>query len=195
MAFGLVIFDLDGTLLEPALDFAAVRAEIGLPPGTPIIEGMASLTAARRARASAILDRHEAEAAGRSRLMPGAAELLGWLRGRGVRTAVLTRNSRASLERAVARHHLAFDAAVTREDNLPKPSPDGVRCIMEACGVGPDVSIVVGDYRFDIEAGAQAGVRTIALVAAPTDWSAEATWTAATLEEVRAILERVAAVP
>ena len=193
MALKLVIFDLDGTLLVTPLDFDAIRAEIGLPHGAPILEAMGTLTDAERARANTVLDRHEAASADRSHLMPGAEELLAWLRSRGVEVAVLTRNSRASVEHAVRRHGLAFDATVAREDNKPKPNPAGVHHLMETCGADAAGTVVVGDFRFDIEAGAGAGVRTIALVAEPTDWSAEATWQAATLDDVRAILERVAA--
>jgi len=189
MALKLVIFDLDGTLLEPVLDFDAIRAEIGLPPGTTILEAMDTLSEAERARAGAILDRHEAEAADRRRLMPGAGELLDWLRARGIRTAVLTRNSRRSVERACRRHGLAFDAVVAREDHLPKPSPVGVRHLMSTLGTEPEETIVVGDFRFDVEAGAAAGCRTIALVSDPRPaWASEATWIAADLAEVRRIL-------
>ena len=45
-----VIFDLDGTLTEPVLDFDAMRAEIGLPEGVPILE---QLDGARRGGARA----------------------------------------------------------------------------------------------------------------------------------------------
>jgi HAD superfamily hydrolase (TIGR01509 family) len=109
-----------------------------------------------------------------------------------VKVALLTRNSRASVATAAARHGLAFDAAVTREDHEPKPSPRGVEHLMAACGAAPAGTVLVGDFRFDIEAGAAAGVRTIAVVARPTEWSALATWQAADLAAVRAILERLA---
>jgi len=189
MALKLVIFDLDGTLLAPALDFDAIRAEIGLPPGATILEAMDTLSEAERARAGAILDRHEAEAADRSRLMPGAGELLDWLRARGIRTAVLTRNSRRSVERACRRHGLRFSAVVARGDHVPKPSPVGVRHLMSTLGTEPEETIVVGDFRFDVEAGAAAGCRTIALVADPAPgWASEATWIAADLAGVRRIL-------
>ena len=195
MALKLVIFDLDGTLLETPLDFDAIRAEIGLPEGVPILEAMGGLTDDERVRANAIIDRHEAEASEESQLMPGAEKLLAWLRSQGVKVAVLTRNSRATLARAARRHGLAFDATVAREDNKPKPSPAGVHHIMETCGAGPVETVVVGDFRFDIEAGRGAGVRTVALVAEPTDWSAEATWQAAGLDDVQTILEQIAAQP
>jgi len=197
MTLKLVIFDLDGTLLEPALDFDAIRAEIGLPPGTTLLEAMDTLSKAERARANWILDRHEAEAADRSRLMPGAEELLDWLRARGIRTAVLTRNSRRSVDHACRQHGLQFSAVVarstslgaSREDHLPKPSPMGVRHLMSTLGTEPEETIVVGDFCFDVEAGAAAGCRTIALVFDPRPaWASEATWTAADLAEVRRIL-------
>jgi phosphoglycolate phosphatase len=64
---------------------------------------------------------------------------------------------------------------------------------MEACG-GPGgaaaaTTVVVGDFRFDVEAGRAAGVRTVALVPDPApDWAALATWQARDLADVRAIL-------
>ena len=193
MAVKLVVFDLDGTLLEPALDFAAIRREIGLAADLPILEAMDGLSESDRARANRILDRHEARAADRSQLMPGARELLEWLGTQGTRTAVLTRNSRRSVERACRRHNLELAAVVAREDHLPKPSPEGVRRLMQALGARPEETIVVGDFRFDVEAGKAAGCRTIALVSdPPAAWASEATWTAADLAEVRRLLEAAA---
>jgi len=195
MGLALVILDLDGTLLEQALDFHAIRAEIGLPPAVPILETISGLPKAERERAFAILDQHEAEAAARSQLMPGALELLASLRGRGIRTAVFTRNSRVSVEAAMRRHGLEFDAIITREDHKPKPSPDGVRHVMKRFAAGPAETIVVGDYRYDVEAGRHAGVRTIALLAEPKPWAAHATWVAGTLAEVGRLLAAVADEP
>jgi phosphoglycolate phosphatase-like HAD superfamily hydrolase len=37
-----VIFDLDGTLADSRLDFARLRADLGLPPPTPILEALAT---------------------------------------------------------------------------------------------------------------------------------------------------------
>jgi HAD superfamily hydrolase (TIGR01509 family) len=196
MALELVIFDLDGTLLEPALDFDAIKREIGLPADLPILEAMDGLSEAERARANRILDRHEAEAAGRSRLMPGARELLDWLGAQGMRTAVLTRNSRRSVKRACLRHRLEFAAVVAREDHLPKPSPEGIRHLMKTLGAPPDETVMVGDFRFDVEAGSAAGCRTIALVPRPAPpWAEGATWQATDLEAVGRILRTVLGQP
>ena len=78
-----VIFDLDGTLTEPVLDFDAMRAEIGLLPGVPILEQLEQLDAAERARAEAIMLRHERAAIAQATLADGCADLLGHLRGDG----------------------------------------------------------------------------------------------------------------
>jgi len=193
MTLKLVIFDLDGTLIESPLDFGAIRAEIGLPEGVPILEALEALSPPQRVRAERILDRHETEAVRTSRLMAGAPDLLAHLRSRGVKIALLTRNSRASVDAVASRHGLTFDTAVAREDHAPKPSPEGVRHLMTACSAGADETVLVGDFRFDIEAGTAAGVRTIAVVAQPTAWSASATWQAADLRVVRTILDRVLA--
>ena len=44
-----VIFDLDGTLADSEHDFDAMRAEIGLRPGIPILEQLAECDDALRA--------------------------------------------------------------------------------------------------------------------------------------------------
>ena len=57
-----IIFDLDGTITKPYLDFDAIRREIGIASGT-ILEAMQGMEAAERLRAQAIVLRHEWEAA------------------------------------------------------------------------------------------------------------------------------------
>ncbi len=190
MPLKLVIFDLDGTLVLQALDFAAIKAEAGLPPDRAILEGLPALDLAARARALDILDRREAEAAAASELMPGAPALLAWLRERGIGVAVLTRNSRTSVDRAVERHGLALDAIVARDDHAPKPSPDGVVHLMRQFGAAAGETVMVGDFRYDMMAGRAAGCHTVALVAHPPPaWASEATYVVHDLAGVRGALE------
>src|SRR5262245_30307931 len=89
-----VIFDLDGTLTEPTLDFDAIRAEIGLPHGQPILEALEGASDEEKARAEVILRRHEREAIARATLADGCVELLGHLAARAIPMAILTRNMR-----------------------------------------------------------------------------------------------------
>ena len=52
-----------------------------------------------------------------------------------------------------------------------KPAPDIFTASLEKVKVSPDEAITVGDTRFDVEAAAKAGLRTIALTCGGTDES------------------------
>ena len=171
-----VIFDLDGTLTEPLLDFDAIRDEIGLRPGLPILEQLAAGDDALRAHGEVIMRRHERDAMARATLADGCVELLAHLRARDVPAAILTRNVREVVETFMRKFDFdrVFAASYTREDGPPKPSPHGVLHLCRHMGVTPHDTLVVGDFSFDIVAGRSAGCRT-ALVAAqpiadPTAW-------------------------
>jgi HAD superfamily hydrolase (TIGR01509 family) len=156
-----VIFDLDGTLTEPVLDFDAIRAEIGLPERVPILEHLDSLTLAARIRAEAIMLRHEREAIARATLADGCADLLGHLRGLQIPIAILTRNVREVVETFARMFTFEFHAVYTREDGPPKPSPTGALSLCRAMGVTPAQTLAVGDYKYDVMAGRDAGCRTV----------------------------------
>lgn len=163
-----LIFDLDGTLVDSALDFELMRSEMGLPPGAPLLESLASLSDAEADRCHAILARHERAGAERAVLMPGVAEFLIEVAGRDIRCAVFTRNGREVAQRTLARLGLNFETIVAREDAPIKPNPTGILAICRAWGLSPREVAMVGDYRFDIVAGRQAGVRTVCYAARRT---------------------------
>ncbi len=158
----LLIFDLDGTLTRPILDFAAIREAVGL--GEPLLESMLALPdGPERDRAFAVLERFEAEAAERSELNAGAREILDVLSRRGIPAGLVTRNSRASARRTLERHALAFDIVVTRDDAPPKPRPEPLLRICGHFGIPPAEALMVGDFRLDVLAGRRAGTRTALL--------------------------------
>jgi HAD superfamily hydrolase (TIGR01509 family) len=156
-----VIFDMDGTLTEPVLDFDAIRAEIGMPEGVPILEHLTAVGEAERARAESIMVRHEREAIARATLADGCADLLGHLRGMEIPMAILTRNVREVVETFARMFAFEFHAVYTREDGPPKPSPHGARLLCQAMGVDPAATLAVGDYKYDVIAGRDAGCRTV----------------------------------
>ena len=156
-----VIFDLDGTLTEPVLDFDAIRAEIGLPDNVPILEYIERLTVAERAHAEAVMVRHERAAIAQATLADGCADLLGHLRDREIPIAILTRNVREVVETFARMFTFQFHAVYTREDGPPKPSPAGALSLCRAMGVAPAHTLAVGDYKYDVMAGRDAGCRTV----------------------------------
>jgi len=160
---GAVIFDLDGTLTVPSLDFDAIRREIGLDGG-PILEALARMGDADRTKAEVILDRHEHRAALESQLNAGAAETLTSLQKAGYPVASLTRNATKWTNLVLEKHDLRVDAMRTRDDGAIKPSARPLLdlCIEPRCE--PSESWMVGDYLFDILSGKQAGCTTVLMV-------------------------------
>ncbi len=155
-----IIFDLDGTLVEQHLDFEAMRREIGLPFGTPLLEALDRMAGDEKAAALSIIHRHELIAAETARLNPGVAEFLARLDGLGVRRAVLSRNMRVAVDRVLERCGCVFDPVLGREDAPYKPDPQGIWSICETWALPPSEVLMVGDYLYDIEAGRSAGTRT-----------------------------------
>jgi HAD superfamily hydrolase (TIGR01509 family) len=171
-----VIFDLDGTLADSLLDFDAIRAEIGLRPGLPILEQLAEATAAERARAEEIMRRHERAAIAEATLTDGCADLLAHLTALGIPMGILTRNIREVVEAFARTFSFRFQAIYTREDGPHKPAPDGVLALCAALGVRPEETLTVGDYKFDVLAGRAAGCRTVLLHGRPLSPAAHAEW-------------------
>ncbi len=165
-----VLFDFDGTLTEPGtLDFEAIRAAIGCPEGTPILEYIQAISdPLARSAAMQTLDRFETESACRSIPNAGAERLLRYLRSYGLKTGIISRNSLEAIRTALVNfpdtRESDFSVILSRDDPFPpKPSPEGIRQAAERMGLATGQLLVVGDYLYDIEAGHVAGARTVFL--------------------------------
>jgi len=162
MTIDAVIFDLDGTLTAPILDFDLIRRELGIQSG-PVWEALADMPAWLRARNEAILLHHELAAARASQLNPGTHQVTAALREAGIKQAILTRNCRRSVNITLQKHGLSFDAVITREDDAVKPSPKPVIQLCHKLQVRPQDCLMVGDYLFDVQSGKAAGAVTALL--------------------------------
>ena len=157
-----LIFDLDGTLVDSRLDFAGMRREIGCPVGTGLLEFIAGRedTTERRA-AEAVVHRHEMAGAANATWMPGARELLTALHRHRVPLGIVTRNSRPAAELTLRSLSAPALDLVTREDARPKPDPDGLLQLARRWQLSPSRLAYVGDFRFDLEAAAAAGMVSV----------------------------------
>lgn len=155
-----VLFDMDGTLTEPMLDFRQIKAEMGIG-AEPILEALSRMDPVRRQQAEAILHRYEEHAAAGSTLNPGCGALLAWLHERRIPAALITRNSRRSVETVMRRHELTFEVLITREDGRFKPDPHPLFLACQRLGVEAPLAWMVGDGQYDVEAGIAAGMRTV----------------------------------
>lgn len=162
-----VLFDLDGTLTQPgALDFPALKRDIGCPQDLPVLEFMAGLQdEGRRQEITRRLEEFEIQGALSSRANAGAQQLVKAIKRAGLPVGILTRNSRASTLRALENFGdmdaSDMDVIVTREDPVKiKPSGQGVLLAAREMGVEPAHMLMVGDFSFDMEAGHDAGALT-----------------------------------
>jgi HAD superfamily hydrolase (TIGR01549 family) len=188
-----VIFDLDGTITQPYLDFARIREEMGMDRnGGPILEAMARMTPEQRQRAETILLAHEEEAVAESRLNTGAKEALAAIRTRGLPIGILTRNRKDNAWAVAHKHGLHFDAVVGREDGPVKPDGFGVRHLCRQFHVEPAQTLLVGDYLFDLLCARAAGAIPVLLMnhERADEFAQHADFTVASLTELLPIIDR-----
>lgn len=159
------IFDLDGTLTVSAHDFEHIRQELGLAPETPILEALRAMPGDEAAPLWEQLNELEFYYAGKASVMQGAPELLQRLHDDGRQLAILTRNTmpvvRHTLEACRLSHFFPVEHILDRDACIPKPSPDGVRRLLDFWHADADDTVMVGDFLYDLEAGKRAGVVTV----------------------------------
>jgi len=204
ITFDLIIFDLDGTLVDsldgitasvalalrqeniPA-DPARIKALIGLPL-VNILDGIAGpdTPPALMARlVKAYLDDYHAHCVERSAVYPGIRELVQRLGPR--RTAVATTKRTPGAALLLAGLGLAPHLGLIQgTDGFPaKPDPAVLFRVLDHFRLPPERALFVGDTPIDIEAGRRAGIRTCgvtwgnsareALTAAGATWIADRT--------------------
>jgi len=156
--FSGVIFDLDGTLVDSRLDFAAIRAHLNCPPDVGVLEFIDSLPASEQAAAHAVVLEYERAGAERAVWMPGARECLARLEKNGIPAAILTRNARQVARLTLDRLQGAIGCLLAREDAPPKPAPEGLLMIAKTWQLAPARLAYVGDFKYDLLAAQNAGM-------------------------------------
>ena len=177
----LIIFDLDGTLVDSRLDLAgavnATRRHMGMEAlanervytyvgnGAPMLVRRALGDGATDAQVQEALEffleyyrEHDLDY---TVLYPGVKESLDRLRGAGKRMAVLTnkpvRMSRHIVEGlGVGGHFFQVDGG--NSFDFKKPHPIGVEELMKEAGVGRESTLMVGDSSVDVQTARNAGI-------------------------------------
>jgi len=182
----LVIFDVDGTLVDSQTEIVAAmigafaaeaiampdRAEVLSIVGLSLDEAFLQLCpdsdAAMRTR---LIDGYKATFAGlraenkeMGPLFPGARDVLCELRAHdNVLLGVATGKSRRGLDKVLERHDLqgVFHSEQVADHHPSKPNPSMILTALNELGVEARATAMVGDTTFDMDMGRAAGVHTV----------------------------------
>ncbi len=165
MTIRAALLDLDGTIWDAPIDWPRLRREIGLPlDSRPILHHLKEMPPKARNRGLSILEKHEALGVSNGALIPGAHELLRFLKARQIKCALVSNNSRQNVQSVLGLHDLAFEAVLTRDDGVFKPDPEAFLAALKQLEVTPDQAIVIGDTHLDLLAAHSAGIKEVILV-------------------------------
>jgi phosphoglycolate phosphatase len=177
------LFDLDGTLVDSLDDLtdavnhmlagfgrqqlapAQVRQLVGKGARNLVQRALATDSPGEISRGLAVFTEFNAlHIADKSRLYPGARELLQQLTGSGIRMAVIS-NKQETLSRLILKtlEVDAFFDIIAGGDTFPemKPSPLPLVRVIDEFSCNSADAVMVGDSINDIQAGNRAGIATI----------------------------------
>ncbi len=181
-----VLFDLDGTLIDTAPDFAVVvnqllerhgKAELPynairntvsqgaralVTLGFELQEGDEGFDALKQE----LLDLYGQHLSVETSLFPGIHELLLWLESRNIPWGIVTNKPRQYAEPILADLLIneRCSAMVCPDDvTLTKPDPEPMLLACEQIGCEAQQTIYIGDHRRDIDAGRNARMKTVAV--------------------------------
>mmetsp|Transcript_45411 Transcript_45411/g.106203 ORF Transcript_45411/g.106203 Transcript_45411/m.106203 type:complete len:406 (-) Transcript_45411:201-1418(-) len=162
-----VVFDMDGTLTTPALDFGRMYERCGVAMSEDLLQVIAAMPTDQAGAAKAVVEEMEAEGRRTLQLCSGAVELAMWLSERGVRTALVTRNSATTVRHLqdalwVPASLPPLDPAYSRDaEHAPKPDPASMHAISQLWDIPVRDILMVGDSpQNDVLYGKAAGSRT-----------------------------------
>lgn len=178
----LLIFDLDGTLIDSKLDLAhavnAARAHLGMGPidhelvysyvgnGAPVLIRKALGEQATEQEVQQALEfflaYYRDHMLDYTVLYPGVREALNRLLEEGVQMAILT-NKPVRISQAIL-EGLGLSAHFGRiyggnSFNQKKPHPVGIETLLKDCGAARERALMVGDSAVDVQTARNAGIR------------------------------------
>lgn len=155
-----VIFDLDGTLVHSSLDFRALDSAVNCPPNTDLLAHVSAQPEPLRSEFFQLIEAHELKDAHDAEWINGAESFVNELHRLNIPMAIVTRNFSKAARIKVTNNRIPIDLILTREDAPAKPDPAALLTIAEQWSLPPSQLIYIGDYLYDIQAAANAGMRS-----------------------------------
>ncbi len=166
-----MLLDMDGTIWDSPVDWMGLRRTLGLPDdGRPIVEHLSCANSSERTRGLAQLEEQEALGARCGQLITGTHELLGFLHRHHLLSALVTNNSRASVDKVLSQHRLHFDLVVSRDEIPMKPAAEAFLAPLRMLRCKPEEAVAIGDSHLDVLAAHAAGIPHV-IMTAPKDWA------------------------
>ena len=179
--FELIVFDWDGTLMDSTgaivASIQAAARDLGIAPPSEArarhIIGLGLNDALRHALPDlpaecyqAVAERYRHHFLSRDQdllLFEGAAELIAELAQAGHQLAVATGKTRMGLDRAFEVSGLGprFHASRCADECHSKPHPQMLEELMTEFGVGPELTLMIGDTTHDLQMARNAGVAAL----------------------------------
>lgn len=190
-SFDAILFDFDGTLAIPNLDFAEMRRQLVAFTAAQGIEvddlahlDMIAMMDAAMAwlnqrgsgqghiyyrQAHELLQDIEIAAAQSGGLLPGIPELLDALRLRDIAIGIVTRNCEPAVRMIFPDVDTYCGALYAREHvERVKPHPEHLQAALTQLSVSPDRALMVGDGAMDMEAGKRLNMFSIGVLSGET---------------------------
>lgn len=167
-----IVFDMDGTLTVPAIDFQGMyravlgqdhpRIRSGITKNIDILQEIQAWSSDKQQEALSIIAQFENQGKERLQIMPGAMELCKFLDAKRLRRGLITRNTKESVDFFHKRFGMPeFFPAVSREFGPFKPNPAPLLHVCDCWAIPPPEVLMIGDsIHDDVVCGNRAGALT-----------------------------------
>jgi len=155
-----IIFDMDGTLTIPSIDFIELRRILDMKPDQDLLKVLETYGEEKKKYTIQIIEKFEKEASDNIELQPNVNSVLCTFNKLDIKMGIVTRNSKTNAAKVLSLIDIDFDPVLSREFIPYKPDPAPVNFILDNWNIKPENVMIVGDYRDDIQCGINAGIST-----------------------------------
>lgn len=179
-----ILFDFDGTLFElkvdwdrvrqelkellnfpgPVSDFKPLRPRIQELVGNLVGKGLSTYEVEKlEGLAYDIISRHEIKGVEEGHPHDGAKEILQWLKSKGIKIVILTRNTKDCVLPVIKKYRWPKpDLIIAREDvKKEKPDPEAGLLALTELQLKPSECLIVGDSLPDLELAKNLGSKNV----------------------------------